>query len=627
MIPAAVCTVALLDTTLVLEADGFLERTEIQVDAPCAHLSFELPAEAVLVAAHGKGKLSDDTRRRIDAARWRSTEPAANGSRTVTVFLGDLLPGDIALLSVERRWASERFLFDAAHAQQARLTLPDGVRSSVPSEGGLVAGGPELGVVEVLREGAPASGFVVPYPSGPPSGDVVHGQRLTLIIPDGDPQRLLYPGAGSSVKIEDYFTFPPSPLARSVAVPIAPGQTLEFRSEPEAAAGLEQGPDVALLRVSAWEGPVRVAVVHTLPDAPTFGERPPDVDEYTVSAPGGEVAWRGDAWHLVRVGNRPILPNPKALLDGIDHRFRQAALPEPGLPQELRGRSRTWDLAADLRPALFERALPGLPGDPLWPRKLAKARKGGLLTDTEAMLILWLYGRQAGLRTDWALVRPAVLGDIDPAIPAGFSGALVRVDGGDETRWIDAGCEVCAPFEVRPWLEGGTILSPAGIRGPEPSVGRSDVQLDGEQIVWTLEGPAALLLRLWLEPIAPSERGRALAERLGGPGSRLIANEGIGDAGAPIRLVVQPGGGVHLDPLALPPVGDDGVWVEWIGTRSRGIPATDEVHDVQWANGPVRYERRRVDGRIVETLEITDRQLEGGLVRTLAALRHGLSTP
>lgn len=624
MIPAAICTLALLDTTLTVDDGGFLERTDLTVEAPCAFLTIDLPATATLVEAHGKGKLSDDTRRKLDDVRWRASEPSANGRRSVTVFLGDLLPGDRAELSITRRWATDRFVFDPAGAERVRLRVPAGVQTSVPVERGLVEGGADLGVVEVLRPQAPSRGFAVPYPSGPPAGDVTHGQRLTLIVPEGDPQRLLYPGAGSSVKIEDFYTFPPSSLPRSLAVPVPSDADVTFAVEPEQAAEMLRGPDVALIRVQAWEGPVRVGLVHTEPDAPTFGERPADVDEYKVAVPGGEIAWQGDAWHLVRVGKRPIVPNAKSLLDGLDHRFRQVALPEPGLPQDLRGRARTWDLAADLRPSLFERALPGLPADSLWPRKLIKARKSGLMSDTEAMLTIWLYGQQAGLRTDWALVRPAHLGDIDLAVPSGFTGALVRVDGGDTFRFIDAGCQVCAPFEVRPWLEGGTVLSPAGLQGPEPTRGLSDVQLDEDRMVWTLEGPAALLLRLWLEPIPAAARGRALAERLAGPDARLIATEGIGDAGAPVRVEVAPGRGVRLDPLSLPPAGADGTWVDWIGTRSRSFPASGDVHDAAWSSGPIRYTRRTAEGRVTESLTVEERQLPASVARTLDALRHGI---
>lgn len=624
MIPAAICTLALIDTQLSTDSQGFVERTTLQVEAPCPSVTIPLPPAATVLEARGKGRLWDDTKRKLDALRWRTSPPGADGHRDLTVFLGDLLEGDRAELTISRRWTSDRFLFDPAGAEAARLRVPNDVRTSVPAERGLIEG--DVGVVEVVREGAPAGGFEVVHPSGPPSGDVVHDQRLTLIVPEGDPQRLLYPGAGSSVKVEDFYTFAPSPLARSIALPLSADVDVEMGAEPDRAASLRRGPDGVLVEVRPWEGPVRVALVHTRPDAPTYGERPDDVTEYTVSVPGGEIAWAGDAWHLVRVGKRPILPDAASLMKALDHRFRHVALPEPGLPQELRGRKRTWDLAADLRPTLFEAVRPGLPADPLWPRKLVKARKGGLVSDTEAMLILWLYGRQAGLRTDWALVRPAHLGPIDLAVPSGFSGALVRIDGGDEVRFIDAGCLVCAPFEVRPWLEGGTVLSPAGLDTPPPQPGVSELVVGDEEVSWHVEGPPALLLRLWLEPVPASERGRALAERIGGPGARLLASEGIAEAGAPIDVRVLRGKGLALDPLALPPADDDGAWADWVGVRTRRFEAGD-VHGASWSDEGTRYTRTVHEGVVTEVLELDQRAVPRETARVLSALRAGVRPP
>lgn len=629
MTPAsAACLIALVHTDISTTADGWLERTEIQAEPSpsCPWIRFDVPAQAEWLDGSGRGRLSDDTKRKLRLPRWHTSERSADGSREVTVFLGDFLAGDSIRLVVERRWVGDTLTVRPGAAKRVELRLPSGVSVSKPTEDGsmVLTDTTAATAIDLSRGGASTSPVAPLHPVGSPAGDVARSRRMTLQIPDGDPQRLLYPGAGSSVRVEDFFTFSASTLPQSVPMELPQGAPVNFAASPEGAATLERGPDAALIQVLPWEGPVKVSISYDLPDAPTFGERAAGYDEYTVKAPGGHIAWEGDGWHLISVGKRPILPNQKAVLTGLDNRFRQFAIPEPGLPQELRGRARTWDLAADLRPTLFERAMPGQPGDALWPRKLHKARKSGLLTDTEAMLVLWLYGRQAGLEADWALARPAYLGEGYQAVPSGYTGALVRIDGGDEARWIDAACTVCAPFELRPELEGASVMSLAALRTPDPTPGRSVVTVFDDRVQWDLEGPAALRLRQWLQDVPPAERGRAIAERVAGPGSSLSSTSGIGDAGAPISVTVRRGQGVVIDPLGLPSPSPEGVWADWIGERRRTFSGGD-AHEATLTVEPLTYTRSVEDGRVTEILNVDDRDVPPNAARAIDAIRRGVS--
>ena len=56
MNPAAVCTLAMLTTELRIEPEGLLEQTVLEVEAPCAYVTFDLPPATRLQAAHGKAE-------------------------------------------------------------------------------------------------------------------------------------------------------------------------------------------------------------------------------------------------------------------------------------------------------------------------------------------------------------------------------------------------------------------------------------------------------------------------------------------------------------------------------------------------------------------------------------------
>lgn len=604
---AAGCVLDLVHTTLAVESGAWLERTRFEVRAAptCAWVELVLPADALLDAMEGKVRYGDDTRKKL-TGRWTLSDRGADGTATVHVSLPDLLEGDRLILDVRRAWSDPTFVFAPGDAAEATLD---------PPKGASVAG-------DSITHPAVTGG--APEPTGPPAGDLRRERRLTLIVPDGDPQLKLYPGAGSRVRTDELLVVPPSAVEQSVALPIRVDQAAEIRVAPETLGAVERGTTFALVRVAPSETPVRVEATWDTADAPTFGEWPVDVEAFTVDAPGGEVRWEGRGWVLAGMRDRPILPNGETAIRALEHRFRVAAIPEPGLPQDLRGRTATWALAADLRPTLFERAMPGLEADPLWPRKLIRARGSGVLSDSEAMLILWVYAQQAAMQADWALARDASRGPGFRTTPAGYDRPLLRIEGGDEVRWIDPGCTVCAPFELRPELEGADVLSPTALRTPPPTEGRQEVVVGADKVRWTLSGPAALRLRLWLEPMAGDERGTALAERLAGPGATLVGTQGIDVAGEAIVIEANRAGGVVLDPLALPAVGPEGAWLDWVGERVRSFRTDDDVHEATFQSEAVDYRRTAVEGVVTERLTVRARQVPAADARVIEALRRGV---
>ena len=267
--------------------------------------------------------------------------------------------------------------------------------------------------------------------------------------------------------------------------------------------------------------------------------------------------------------------------------------------------------------------------DPLWPRRLIRARKSGALTPTEVALITWLYARQSQIEADWALVHPADTGPGGDVSPAGYTDMLVRLQIDDEERWMDPACAECAPFEVRTELLGADVLGDDLSRTPEPTPGRWTV-VDGDDWVrWELTGAAALDLRRWLAEVDIEERWAALASRMAGPGAELVEAEGIETLGAAIRVAARGGQGVAADPLSLPVPRDDGsAWVRWPGLRERMRAMTEPIDEITVEAGALTYERV-VDGdNLVERLVVHDRTLSARDVRTIGRHRRaGPSAP
>ena len=76
----------------------------------------------------------------------------------------------------------------------------------------------------------------------------------------------------------------------------------------------------------------------------------------------------------------------------------------------------------------------------------------------------------------WGIVMPAPVGEGFYSSPAGYTEGIVGVQTNDGAVWIDVGCRLCAPFELRPHLEGAAMLCPAGPRTPAPTPGAVTVE-------------------------------------------------------------------------------------------------------------------------------------------------------
>jgi hypothetical protein len=613
---ASACALTLVDTDLRVDDGRWVEHTRYEIVAGdgCRAITLPLPPDAIALDVQGRVKTWDSTARRLGDDRWISAPRGVDGWGSLTATLPELVDGDRVRIDLQRAWSGEQWTWDPGSASERHLELPLGVEPAT-----------DRAPDEPTTFRHPALVPTPAQPSGPPGGDMRRERQLTLLVPAGNPQVVLYPGAGSSVRVDELLTFPPSTVERSAVIPLRAEQPGTVTAQPSALAVVERGPEAALVRIQPSETTVRVAAQWTEPDAPTFGERAPDVDALRVDADGGEIRWERDGWALASMRGVPLLRDNSAAIKAFDNRFQMLANPEPGLPTVLRGRRVDLSLAADLRAALFERARPGLAGEPWWPRRLVKARRSGALTDTEAMLILWVYARQAGLIADWAMARPADEGPGYLTTPAGYHRGLVRIDGGEEPLWIDPSCQVCAPFELPPELEGASVLSPAASTTSAPTPGRSAVRVDDDVVHWTLSGPAALRLRQWIVALPAGDWEQAIAERLAGPGASLRSASGVSAPGATIEIVASRGSGLGLDPLGLPAPDADGAWVDWIGERARSWPAAgDEFHGLELSVGALHY-RRAIDGELVtETLRVDDRWVTADALRALDAARRGV---
>lgn len=627
---AAGCLLQIVETRLDDAGDSWREATtyEIGAEPRCAWVEIPLAPEAELVDVRARAHYGDGGKRRLRAHRLQVSERGADGGATVRVELPDLLGGDRIVVDVERRWHTAAWSFRPGTTRLAILDAPTSAQVVAPEGTHSDRTWWAEGVDDDWQiDVSGLSGTPTPLPSGPPAGNVAHSRQLELNIPSGDPQLQLYPGAGSSVTTTDFLTFPASTLEQSWVVPVAAAEPLETTAAPEAALTVERGPSWALLRVRPSEAPVKVSARYTHPDAPTYGERPPELDELLVDADEGSIAWEGSGWRLVDVRRAPVLPSRRLLIKALDNRFRAMSMPEPALPQELRGQKASWTLAALLRSAMADRARPGLSGDPLWPRRVIKARKTQALTRTEAMLVMWLFARQAGLRAEWALARPAHQGPGHGSSPAGYTHALLRLGTGDDVRWVDPSCLICGPFELPPELEGADVLSPVTDRTPPPTEGTESLAWSADGLTWRLAGPAALQLRTWLDTLPAADRARMLGERLAGPGTVVTAVQGLAEAGEPITVEGRRGGGLTYDPLALPVPDADGAWLDWVGTRVQRFPSTDDPGPATVTSGPLSYVRTVDEGIVEERLTVSERQVAPEHLLQVELARRGVRPP
>jgi hypothetical protein len=541
-----------------LAGGGWLEvsRLEVSASPSCRWVQVPLPPGVDLVDARAHERLGDGTRRKLGPERWETTERSIGDEAVATLHTPDLLSGDRVVLTVTRRIDAGPIRWSPGPARFASLVHRGVDREKHRTWAGDV--GAEWGVP--LDDGA-VRATVAP---AAPAGDVRVERRLTLLLPPGDPQVVLYPGGGSRVRVEDFLTAPPAEEIRAWPVDVPRGATVEVTPSPANAAIL----DGATLLIQPSTTPSRIRVAWEEPDAPTYGERDPRWDRLDVEVEGGVVRREGDGWFLHRAAGEVVIPDRSALQRALDARFRALAIPEPGAPMELRSADPSWTTAGMLRDVLLTRAtVADWPtAQPLLPRKLHAAVRSGVVSPVEASLVTWLWARQVRLDADWLLVRPATDGPSGPTVLAGYDAALVRITADGEVRWLDPGCTMCAPFEVRPDLEGASVLGARDLEGPAPTAGLARLEVGARTLRWRLEGPAALELRLWLQEVESGDRAALLAQRLGGPGATLLELDGLPVAGAPIDVLLERGGGLFRDPLATGP-GAETVWWPWVGER------------------------------------------------------------
>jgi hypothetical protein len=451
-------------------------------------------------------------------------------------------------------------------------------------------------------------------------------RTIALEIPDGDPQASLYPGAGSAALTTETVTFDPADAARVWWMPV-PAEAADLRIEvaPQLPSTTSrQRDDGLVVVVGPSDERTTVTVSWRKPDAPTCGQvlpRAGEALEWAVQDPKGRIRTEGSWWSLTSHDGKPIMPDRASVVNGLDWRFARQSLPEPALPLELKGRALDEELIRQMRSALLKRAaIADLPGDPLWPRKLYKARRTEVLDPIEAAIVMRLYAQQVRLPATWALARPAELGPGDEICPVGYEDAVLAVEWEGQLRWVDPSCSVCGTFELRPHLDGASVYTSVASKTPEVT-GKEVVRTTADGVAVGLQGPPALLLRLWLQEVPADDRPKAIAERYAGPGAELVKAEGIDVAGGAIKLLIK--GAAPADPLALPAPGEDGsTWAVWAGERRAERPLVGEPGEpVDLDLGAIRYQRKVEDGRLVEILEVKDRRISSEARGQLEAAR------
>lgn len=365
----------------------------------------------------------------------------------------------------------------------------------------------------------------------------------------------------------------------------------------------------------------------------------------------------GDRWWLAQLGELDLVSTPERHAMLLTTRVQLAGYPEPAVPPKARGL--LTDLAAvdPLRGLLDEQVVVthDLGLRPERPRKLLKARRTRAVTPLEAAAIYAFYAEHARMQAAWLAVRPIDHPLAGTEAPHGFDEALVRLrskDDPDQVLWLDVGCRVCAPGELRPALVGAEARGPAvtttpatsaaalsaalrdpGLTGdgapPPPGVGTWEITEDGASVTWTVAGAEAWELRAWLADLPAEDRRAALVDAVApGADPSTLALEGTDRAGAPITIRVAAEGGA-IDPLA--------ELLEtprpWIGTRTWIRPApspTEAAPDRLVAEGRpldgASWTLRVEDGHWIETLRWS-RPLAPEARAALADLRSAALRP
>lgn len=579
----AACTLLSAQYDVAREGNGWEERFALEIAASpgCTDISALLPPGVSLSEAEVTAFLWDDTKVALPASRLTAPPRDWEGAAALRAVVPEIYHGGrLQIRGTLRGGEGAPWTLDPdttlrpSKDLRRELSLPrkysEGL--TLPARGDLPAAAP-------------------PRPS-PTGSEVQWGAKRTLDLPDGDPLLRLMPGRGSALHgVEALRWEADSRRDLLLPLPLRRGPlTLEGSFLQEGTA-IERDDSLLLL---AAPGEADLRVTWSAPDAPAWGTAPRAdgaLSALEVVAPRGEIAWEAAGWRLTSWDQRPVLPGRVELERALDARFRAAGVMQPGLPLALRDVAPSEELAEALRPALWERVdVSVLPEDPLSPRPLLAARRAGVMSSVEASLALWAMALQAKLRADW-LVAYTGDGPAGAVTPAGYDTGLVRVDWGAGPRWIDVGCTVCAPFEVRPWLAGAPSL---GAPTPAPVAGAWSVSEENGEVSALFSGPAALTLRLALAEVPPAERATWLAEAVAGTGAKLERAEGLEIAGSPVRIAAK--GQSPSDPLDIENE-------HWTGTRTWSRPGLCEPRE-QTEPG-YHYLRTCEDGRITEVLTHT----------------------
>ncbi len=150
--------------------------------------------------------------------------------------------------------------------------------------------------------------------------------------------------------------------------------------------------------------------------------------------------------------------------------------------------------------------------------------------------------------------------DADAATRTGFERVLVRIDGPDGARWLDAACDACAPGEVATDLRGRPLLDTQQRVPTGTGVLRRALRLDGAawSVRFRAQGAAALWLREVALAVDVERRPARLATVLGIPDATLDSTTGLATPGA--EVVVEAHGPTTPRAPIIPHGAWDGGW-------------------------------------------------------------------
>jgi hypothetical protein len=641
---AAGCVLSVAEVEIEPVDTGWKESAHVEVlsQGRCPHVDVLLPPGVSIERLKAKVRLGDGTRHRVDADRQRRRTRDVEGHGALRLYTPELLLGDRIEIDLVRAHPAADWTWQPGSGGVTRFaSLASSVLPGAPPDGvsedddGFWVSEPPADLALTLPHPSPAPSPSVPSAIGPEDPPVQAVRSLVLNVNGRDPMTALYPGGGSTLGVTWAIDWPALERERAWVLPI-PTAASDVVVEVSDGGSWVRRDDSVLLVAEADATPTHT-VSWVEPDAPVYGgpvTLPHAEIRQDVSMDGARIRWQeepwGRAWWVGSLGMRRLVPDRSQLIRALDRRFGRAAIPEPAVPGELRGASGSWDALVALEAALETRAgVADLPLQPLFPRRLVKARRTGALTSVEAALILWLQALQLRVPAAWAVVHPADLGEGWHTSAAGYTEGLVAYQLDGETRWSDPGCAVCGPFEIRSELEEASMISPIGNHTRAATEGRMSVRDQNGQRRVELEGPAALRLRQALSRVRPADREAWLASRFGGPDATLVELEGVENLGGPLHLVVAgktPPPPFELDaPLPADSVpGRNESWWGWMGERVWSYEAGSAAHSGQHVHaGPLCWTTETEGEMRIERLTVRSRRVDPELTESVlgAAVR------